>query len=434
MLLFIDLLSISRGILGMVVLVLIAWLFSVNRKKVNWSLVGKGILIQLVLAILILKVPFIEYFFEILSKAFIKLISFTQHGLEFLLGSFINGKIETALQNFVFMVLPTIIFFSALTSLFYYLGILQRVVYAFAWIMKKIMNLSGAESLAAAGNIFLGQTESPLLIKPYLSKMTRSEIMCLMTGGMATIAGGVLASYINFLGGDDPVQRLLFAKHLLTASVMSAPAAVVAAKILIPETEAFNKDMEIPKEKIGSNVLEAVANGTTEGIKLAVNVAGMLLVFIAIIYFLNYIMQDVIGHYSGLNETISAHTAYKGFSLQFMIGYSCSPIAWLMGVPSEDIVYVGQLLGEKTIFNEFYAYTTLGSLKASGAILNEKSIIMATYMLCGFSNFASIGIQIGGIGSLAPNKKAMLSQLGIRALIGGTIACLMTAVIAGMLF
>lgn len=251
---------------------------------------------------------------------------------------------------------------------------------------------------------------------------------------MATIAGGVLASYINFLGGDDPVQRLLFAKHLLTASVMSAPAAVVAAKILIPETEAFNKDMEIPKEKIGSNVLEAVANGTTEGIKLAVNVAGMLLVFIAIIYFLNYVMQDVIGHYSGLNETIAAHTAYKGFSLQFIIGYSCSPIAWLMGVPSEDIVYVGQLLGEKTIFNEFYAYTTLGSLKTSGAIINEKSIIMATYMLCGFSNFASIGIQIGGIGSLAPNKKAMLSQLGIRALIGGTIACLMTAVIAGMLF
>jgi CNT family concentrative nucleoside transporter len=331
-------------------------------------------------------------------------------------------------------VLPTIIFFSALTSLFYYLGILQRVVYVFAWVMKKIMNLSGAESLAAAGNIFLGQTESPLLIKPYLSKMTRSEIMCLMTGGMATIAGGVLASYINFLGGDDPVQRLLFAKHLLTASVMSAPAAVVAAKILVPETEEFNKSMEIPKEKMGSNVLEAVANGTTEGIKLAVNVAGMLLVFIAIIYFLNYIMQDVIGHYSGLNEVVAANTAYKGFSLQFIIGYSCAPIAWLMGVPSEDIVYVGQLLGEKTIFNEFYAYTTLGSLKSAGAFVSEKSIIMATYMLCGFSNFASIGIQIGGIGSLAPDKKGLLSQLGMRALIGGTVACLMTAVLVGMLY
>jgi CNT family concentrative nucleoside transporter len=434
MLLSLGILSISRGLLGMAVLVFIAWVFSANRKNINWQLVIKGILIQLTLAILILKVPFVEYFFEILSKAFIKVISFTQYGLEFLLGSFSSGKIENSLQNFVFVVLPTIIFFSALTSLFYYLGILQRVVYVFAWVMKKIMNLSGAESLAAAGNIFLGQTESPLLIKPYLSKMTRSEIMCLMTGGMATIAGGVLASYINFLGGDDPVQRLLFAKHLLTASVMSAPAAVVAAKILVPETEEFNKSMEIPKEKMGSNVLEAVANGTTEGIKLAVNVAGMLLVFIAIIYFLNYIMQDVIGHYSGLNEVVAANTAYKGFSLQFIIGYSCAPIAWLMGVPSEDIVYVGQLLGEKTIFNEFYAYTTLGSLKSAGAFVSEKSIIMATYMLCGFSNFASIGIQIGGIGSLAPDKKGLLSQLGMRALIGGTVACLMTAVLVGMLY
>lgn len=434
MLLSVGILSISRGLLGMAVLVFIAWLFSSNRKNINWQLVAKGILIQLVLAVLILKVPFIEYFFEILSKAFVKLISFTQYGLEFLLGSFSSGKIEISLQNFVFMVLPTIIFFSALTSLFYYLGILQRVVYAFAWVMKKIMNLSGAESLAAAGNIFLGQTESPLLIKPYLSKMTKSEIMCLMTGGMATIAGGVLASYINFLGGDDPVQRLLFAKHLLTASVMSAPAAVVAAKILVPETESYNKNMEIPKEKMGSNVLEAVANGTTEGIKLAVNVAGMLLVFIAIIYFLNYIMKDVIGNYSGLNELVATHTAYDGFSLQFIIGYTCAPIAWLMGVPSEDIVYVGQLLGEKTIFNEFYAYTSLGNLKSAGAFVSEKSIIMATYMLCGFSNFASIGIQIGGIGSLAPDKKALLSQLGIRALIGGTVACLMTAVLVGMLF
>jgi concentrative nucleoside transporter, CNT family len=428
-----SLVSVFRGLLGLLVLIALAWVFSKNRKRVNWPLVIKGLLIQILFAIAILKVPMVEGFFETVSKVFIKVISFTQFGIDFLFRSFITGKIEQPLVNFVFQILPTIIFFSALTSLLFYLGIIQKVVYVFAWAMKKTMKLSGAESLAAAGNIFLGQTEAPFLIRPYLSRMTTSEIACLMTGGMATIAGGVLASYINFLGGTDPAQQLLFAKHLLAASVMSAPAAVVAAKILIPETENFDQSLEVSKEKIGTNVLEAIANGTTDGLKLAVNVAAMLLVFTAFVYMGNYILKDVVGELTGLNKDIAANTGYDGLSMQFVIGYLFAPIAWLMGVCSDDILAVGQLLGEKTILNEFYAYVTLGNMKTGGVFTEEKSLIMSTYMLCGFSNFASIGIQIGGIGSLIPERKGLLSQLGIRALIGGTIACLFTAVIVGML-
>ncbi len=418
----------------MAVLVGIAWIFSKDRKNINWALVGKGILFQIIFAILVLKVPFVATIFDFLSKAFVKVISFTEFGSAFLFDSFITGKTETALINFAFNILPTIIFFAALSSILYYLGILQRVVYAFAWIMKRLMNLSGAESLAAAGNIFMGQTESPLLVRPYLDKMTKSEIACLMTGGMATIAGGVLAAYINFLGGGSEAEQILFAKHLLTASVMSAPAAIVAAKILIPEKEKFDSSMSISSHNVGSNFLEAVANGTTDGLKLAVNVGAMLLVFTALIYLGNYILQDGIGRLTGLNSIIAEHTNYDGLSFQFIIGYAFAPIAFLMGIDSEDIVLVGQLLGEKTILNEFYAYVTLGDLKTSGAFASEKSIIMASYILCGFSNFASIGIQIGGIGALAPTRKALLSSLGMYALLGGTIACLFTASIVGMFY
>lgn len=294
------------------------------------------------------------------------------------------------------------------------------------------MNLSGAESLAAAGNMFLGQTESPLLVKPYLNQMTRSEMMALMTGGMATIAGGVLASYIGFLGGSDPAQKILFAKHLLAASIMSAPAALVAAKILVPESEKFDNSMKLTQEKMGTNVLEAIANGTTDGLKLAVNVAAMLLVFTAFIYFGNYILEQI-GEFVGLNTWIAANTNYTSFSFQFMVGYLFSPLAFLLGVPANDIILVGQLLGEKTILNEFYAYVSLGEMKSAGLFQSEKSIIMATYILCGFSNFASIGIQIGGIGALVPLRKGLLAQLGFKALIGGTLACLFTATIVGML-
>ena len=430
----ISFLSIARGLLGMVSLVFIAFLFSNNRKAIDWKLVIKGLIFQVVFAVGVLKVPFIEQFFEAISGFFVTVISFTQSGTDFLLRSFISDEVDSALLNFIFQVLPTIIFFSALTSMFYYLGVLQKFVYGFAWLMRKLMRLSGAESLAAAGNIFLGQTESPLLVRPYLDKMTKSEMMCLMSGGMATIAGGVLAAYIGFLGGDDPVQQLYFAKHLLAASVMSAPAAIVAAKIIIPETESFNKEMKIPRERLGTNILEAIANGTTDGIKLAVNVAGMLLVFIALTAMLNFVMDDMIGEWTGLNGVIAEHTAYSGLTLQFVIGYCFAPVAWLMGVHADDVLLVGQLLGEKTILNEFYAYITLGKMKAGGMFADEKSIIMATYILCGFANISSIGIQIGGIGALVPNRKGLLSKLGFRALIAGTLACLFTAVIVGMLY
>lgn len=428
----IDFISILRGILGMAVLIGIAWLFSNNKKAINWKLVGKGLLIQLVFAILVLKVDFVAKGFDFASKAFTKLIGFTQEGTLFLFKNFDSGIIESSLVNFVIMVLPTVIFFSALTSLFYYWGILQKIVYVFAWVMKKVMKLSGAESLAAAGNIFLGQTESPLLVKPYLNKMTDSELMCLMSGGMATIAGGVLAAYIGFLGGADEAQQIYFAKHLLAASVMSAPAAVVAAKILVPQTEKVNENLTLPKEKIGANALEAIANGTTDGIRLAVNVAGMLLVFIALLATGNYILFKI-GDWTSINDAIVENTSYDGLSFQFLLGYLFAPLTWLMGVCKEDMVLVGQLLGEKTILNEFVAYVSLGELKMQGKFVEEKSIVMATYILCGFANVASIGIQIGGIGALAPQKKATLAKFGFKALIGGTLASLFTAVIVGVL-
>ncbi len=428
------LLAIFRGLLGLALLVGLAWLASQNRKSINWSLVAKGIAMQIILALLVLKVDAVALAFEFMSRGFVKVISFTQFGSDFLFKSFATNKMEDAVISFAFNVLPTIVFFSALSSILYYLGVLQKLVYAFAWLMKRLMKLSGAESLAAAGNIFLGQTESPLLVRPYLNRMTRSEMLCLMSGGMATIAGGVLAAYINFLGGDNPAEQILFAKHLLTASVMSAPAAVVAAKILVPETEQFDQSMKVSNDEIGSNFLEAISNGTTDGLKLAINVGAMLLVFTALIYLGNYILRDWIGGPSGLNSLITEHTNYDGLTFQFIIGYAFAPIAFLMGVASDDIVLVGQLLGEKTILNEFYAYVTMGEMKNTNAFVHEKSIIMSTYILCGFANFASIGIQIGGIGALAPTRKGLLSELGLYALLGGTIACLFTASIVGMFY
>ncbi|MDG2226974.1 MAG: nucleoside transporter C-terminal domain-containing protein [Flavobacteriales bacterium] len=423
-------LSILRGILGMAFLLTIAWLCSSNRKAVNWSLVGKGVALQLIIAFLVLQVPFIETGFDYISKAFVWVIAKTDIGTDFLFGQLGIGKVQAPLLTFAIKVLPTIIFFSALVSLFYYWGIVQKIVYAFAWIMKKFMRLSGAESLAAAGNVFLGQTEAPLLVKPYLMGMTKSEIMCLMTGGMATIAGGVLAAYVNFLGGNDPVEQAFFAKHLLTASIISAPAAIIAAKILVPETEKINEDLTVSKEKIGSNALEAISNGTTDGLKLAVNVGAMLLVFIALMALGNGVL-GWIGNISGLNSTIAENTAYGALSFEFILGYACRPVVWMIGIEWADSIYVGELLGTKTVLNEFVAYPRLGEMK-DGGMISQKSVIMSTYMLCGFANFASIGIQIGGIGALAPTRKGLLSRLGVRALIGGTVACLLTAVIVGM--
>ena len=424
--------KIFRGILGLLSLIFLAFIFSKNKRNINWSLVTKGLLIQLFIALMILKVPIVQNVFEWISAIFVTVLQFSKQGALFLFGETLVNSNEFG-AIFAFQILPTIIFFSALTSLLFYLGILQKIVYFFALLMKKTLKLSGAESLSAAGNIFLGQTESPLLVKPYIEKMTSSELLCLMSGGMATIAGGVLAAYIGFLGGSDPEQQLFFAKHLLTASVMSAPAAVVLSKILLPETEKINEDMSISNEKLGCNSFEAISIGTSQGIRLAINVGAMILVFIAFISMINYFLNDFIGSKTNLNNTINELTngQYNGLTLEFLLGYILAPITWLMGVCKEDMVLVGQLLGEKTILNEFVAYISLAELKESGKFFQEKSIIISTYILCGFANFLSIGIQIGGIGSLAPGRTSDLSKLGILALIAGTLASLLTAVIVG---
>lgn len=421
-----------RGLLGMISLIFIAWIFSTNRKAVKWKVVGIGLAIQALLAFSILKIPPVQIFFEFVGQMFVKVLDFTRAGTEFLFAGFLDTS--TFGFIFAFQVLPTIVFFSALTSLLFYLGIIQKVVFVMAWLLTKALRLSGAESLAVAGNIFLGQTEAPLMIKPYLPKMSRSEILLVMSAGMATMAGGVLAAYISFLGGDDPVQRLIFAKHLLAASVMAAPGAVVIAKILVPQTEEINTTVEVPKDRIGNNVLDAISNGTGEGLKLAANVAAMLLVFIAFIAMFNFIAGKI-GDWTNLNPIIAEVTngQYSRLSLQLILGYIFSPIMWLIGISLPDITLAGRLLGEKIIMTEFIGYVSLAELKNAGAFADPKTIIMATYMLCGFANFASIGIQIGGIGSLAPTQRVLLSQFGLRALLGGTLAALMSATIVGVI-
>lgn len=430
----ISLESLGRGVIGLGFLILMGYLLSSNRRRIDWNLVGTGLLLQLVFALLVLKVDRVAQSFDWLSQQVVTFLNFSEKGAEFLFGGLVNNQ-ETFGYIFAFKVLPTVVFFSAFTSVLYYFGIIQRVIKGFAWVMSRTMRLSGAESLAAAANIFIGQTEAPLVVKPYLDKMTKSELMCLMVGGMATIAGGVLAAYIAFLGGSSEAEKIYFAKHLLTASIMSAPAAIVIAKMLYPETEAVDRKLDVSKEKIGANVLDAIARGTTDGLKLAINVGAMLLVFTALIAVFNWITVDWIGAPTGLNEQISAQTSgrYTGLSLQYILGNLFAPVAWIIGVPATDIVAVGQLLGEKTILNEFFAYASLSDLKNSGLLTSNRSIVIATYSLCGFANFASIGIQIGGIGGLAPSQQANLAKFGIKALIGGTVAALMTATIAGML-
>ncbi len=426
--------SLFRGLLGMSLIMFLAWLFSTNRKAISWRVVITGLIIQLTLALAILYIPFVQSIFDVLGKVFVKILGFSDAGAKFLFESFSSGKIEEPLMNFAVTILPTIIFFSGLTSILFYFGIIQKVVYWLAKGMTKLLKISGAESLSVAGNIFLGQTESPLMIKAYLEKMNRSEIMLVMSGGMATLAGGVLAVYIKVLGGGDPVQELIYAKHLLAASIMAAPGVIIISKMLVPQTEKISKEVEVPKEKIGKNVLDAISNGTTEGIKLAVNVAGMLLVFIALIAMLNFILLKI-GDWTTLNALITSVTQgqYNELSLEFILGYIFAPLMWVLGVAAEDIDLVGRVLGEKLIMTEFIGYVSLGELKSTGAFMHDKSIIMATYVLCGFANFASIGIQIGGIGALAPGKRVMLSQLGIRALLAGTLASLLSATVIGMI-
>ncbi len=426
--------SIWKGVLGMISLLFIAFLFSSNRRAINWKTVGIGLAFQLFIAIGVLKVSFVQNGFKAVGKVFVSILEFTRAGSKFLFEGLVVDM-DTFGFIFAFQVLPTIIFFSALTSVLFYFGVIQKVVKAFGWLLSKLLKISGAESLSVAGNIFLGQTEAPLLIKEYLEKMTKSEILLVMIGGMATVAGAVLAAYIGFLGGNDPVLRLLFAKHLLAASVMAAPGAIVISKILYPQTEVINADVEVSSEKIGSNILDAIAIGTTEGLKLAVNVGAMLLVFVAFIAMFNGIL-GWLGSFTSINSWVAANSSYDQLSLEAILGTVFAPLMWLIGVAKEDMMMMGQLLGIKLVASEFVGYIQLADLKnvANATHLTyEKSIIMATYMLCGFANFASIGIQIGGIGSLAPGQRKTLSKFGMKALIGGSIASLISATIAGMI-
>ena len=426
--------SVWKGVLGMFSLLFISFLFSSNRKAINWKTVGIGLGFQLIIAIGVLKVSFVQNAFEGVGKIFVSILDFTKAGSKFLFEGLVVDM-DTFGFIFAFQVLPTIIFFSALTSVLFYLGIIQKLVKAFGWMLSKLLKISGAESLSVAGNVFLGQTEAPLLIKAYLEKMNKSEMLLVMIGGMATVAGAVLAAYIGFLGGDDPALRLLFAKHLLAASVMAAPGAIVISKILYPQTEKINTTVDVSVEKIGTNVLDAIANGTTEGLRLAVNVGAMLLVFVAFIAMFNGIL-GWLGDWTSLNDWVSANSSYSELSLEAILGTIFAPLMWLIGVAKEDMMMMGQLLGIKLAASEFVGYIQLADLKniANATHLTyQKSIIMATYMLCGFANFASIGIQIGGIGSLAPGQRKTLSKFGMKALIGGSIASLISATIAGMI-
>ncbi|PDH50938.1 MAG: Na+ dependent nucleoside transporter [Cryomorphaceae bacterium MED-G14] len=425
--------SFSRGFLGIITVLVIAYIFSNKKNKIAWKTVILALLSQLLIGILILKVPFVQSIFEKAGAVFVKLIDFTREGTIFVFGDLLKPK--TTSYIWAFEILPTVIFFSAITSILFYFGIIQKVVSFFAKLYTKFLKISGSESLSVIGNIFLGQTESPLLIKAYLSKMNKSEVLLVMIGGMATVAGGVLAAYIAFLGGDDPEKQIEFAKHLLTASVMAAPGAILISKIIIPQSEKINSDINISDYDAGSNILDAISNGTIEGIKLAVNIGAMVLVFIALIAMVNHLLF-LTGDISGLNSIIEANTIYSNLSLEAIMGIIFSPLMWLIGVASADIVPMGQLLGIKLSVNEFIAYMQLADFKIGGTevvLSYEKSLIMATYMLCGFANFSSIGIQIGGIGALAPNQRKNLAKFGIKALIGGALASLLSAAIAGML-
>ncbi len=428
--------STLRGTSGILFLLAVCYACSANRKAIDWRLVSVGMVSQLVLFVLIMKVPFINGFFDIIAGFFQGILRFSAEGARFLFGSIVADQ-ESFGYIFAFQVLPTIVFFSAFSAILYYFGILQKVIFAFAWVMARTMGLSGPESLASAANIFLGQTEAPLVIKPYLEKMTRSEILCLMAGGMATIAGGVFAAYVGFLGGNDPEMQRYFAKHLLTASIISAPAAIVAAKMLYPEV---NKDQLSDRlemsDDIGNNLLDAISRGTTDGLKLAINVGAMLLVFTALIYMANQLLLGTVGEWTGLNAQIVQSTGgrFEGLTFTYLLGLAFAPVAWILGVPQGDIVLVGQLLGQKTVINEFVAYAEMNNIRNAGVVLSEKTLIITTYALCGFSNFASIGIQIGGIGALAPGQRKTLTEFGLRALLAGTISCFFTAALAGMFY
>ena len=429
----ISITSVVRGIIGMCSIIFIAYLLSNNKKRIDWKTIIIGLSSQLIIAVAVLKIEFVRLVFEKIGQGFLAIVTFTNQGSRILFGDLADSSKYG--EIFVFQVLPVIIFFSALTSVLYYYRIIQNVVSGLAWMMTKFLNISGQESLAVAGNIFLGQTEAPLLVKGYLNKMNKSEYFLLMTGGMATVAGSVLAAYIGFLGGDDPIQRIEVAKNLIIASVMAAPGAIVISKLMFPQTEEVDKEIEISSDVTGTNLLSAINNGTRDGIKMAVNVGAMLLVFLALIALVNGVFYQI-AEVFGLNNWIQENTIYEAFSLELILGYLFAPLMWLIGIATEDITLMGQLLGIKLAASEFVAYIELASLKDIGSAVHltyQKSVIMATIMLCGFANFASIGIQIGGIGILAPGKSKLLTEIGFKAMIAGTLVSLLSATFVGML-
>ena len=429
----ISLESLLRGILGIVTVLAVAYALSYDRKRIDWKLIGGGLIMQVIFALAVLYIPFVGTALEWMGKAFIKLMDFTQAGVGFLLGPY-----ATKSNGFIFLIhsLPVVIFFSALVSLFYYWGIIQRVVGAFSWLLRKFMNISGAEGLVTSGNIFMGMTESPVLIKNYLPAMNKSEIFLVMVSGMGTIAGTVMATYIGMLSGGDLVARVLFAKHLISASLMAAPGSIVLAKMLCPQTEvAVDQAATLEKGSSHPTALDALAAGTSTGIRLMVNIAAMLLVFIALVALANYLLEGLLGRYTGLNEWIVSVTDGKaqGLTFQFILGVILAPFMWLIGIPSPDIMLVGSLLGQKTILNEFVAYFQLQEWKDAGLFMYQKSILMSTYILCGFANISSIGILLGGMGVLAPEKRELITRFGFPAMIGGALVSVLSATIIGMM-
>ena len=440
-----------QSVLGLAILLLIAWALSLNRERFPWRVVAWGLSLQLVFALFILRTPAGESIFAYLNDVVVALLGFTEDGARFLFGNLVLNNIPVAVGEpgnvppsgdpglvanagafFAFNVLPTIIFFSSLMAVLYHMGVMQAVVKGVAWVMMRTMRTSGAETLSAAGNIFVGQTEAPLLIKPFVEKMTMSELNAVMTGGFATVAGGVLAAYVGMLVAFFPD----IAGHLIAASVMSAPAALVVAKVMVPEdgVPETRESLSVHVETIDANVIDAAARGAGDGLRLAANVGAMLLAFVALVYLLNALLgwgAGLLG-ITGLLQNSGALEADAPLTLQALLGWIFAPLAWVMGVPWADAVQVGSLMGIKTVLNEFFAFLDLSVLLATGADLSPRSVVIATYALAGFANFSSIAIQIGGIGGIAPSRKSDLAILGMRAMIGGTIAAFMTATVAGM--
>lgn len=427
--------SIAQSLFGIVCLLSLAWVASANRRSISWRLVSIGILLQVALCLVIHNVPMARNAFTSISTGFVGLLGFAREGAKFVFGSDLavpGGKLGFI---FAFNVLPIIIFFSAFTALLYHFGILQRIVLVFAWVMKRTMRLSGPESLAVAGNIFLGQTEAPLLVKPFIKNMSRSELMTMMTGGLAHLSGSVLAAYVTFLGGADQAAQARFASYLLLSSVMNAPAAIMFAKIMLPETERDPKSAEKFEYDHGhhGNFINAVVQGTADGVRLSVIIAAILIAFVSLIALTNSVLHDIVGNWFGINAAIvaSTHGAFDGLSMQYLFGEAFRVIAYAIGVDWNETLYVGSLLGQKIVINEFVAYLDLARMQ-SQHLLSDHAIVIATFALASFANFSSVGICVAGIGSMAPNQQRNLATIGMRALFAAVLAGLFTSCMANI--